>query len=197
MKANLIKTGTVEYTGPVGISLNDRLKKEINKRDFLFVIEQIIATIQKLNSNKLPVFNVVLDVNFIFINETTKELQFIYLPLENVNPATDAMGLIDYVVYASTPAQENDMDYISRFLYFLRGLERFEPERIERFILKEDRSVLNTIKRNNVGQSGYITDKRADYYDHYENNAVRNNQVDEEATDLLRESNEEATSLYQ
>lgn len=76
-------------------------------------------------------------------------------------------------------------------------MERFDPERIEHFILKEDRSVVNTIKRNNVGQSGYITDKRADYYDHYENNAVRNNQVDEEATDLLRESNEEATSLYQ
>ena len=63
-----------------------------------------------------------------------------------------------------------------------------EAEKIEKYIFSEDRSVVNTIKRHNVGQSGFMTDKPQHYYEHY-----GSNKADEEATGLLAE--EEATGL--
>jgi len=83
--------------------------------------------------------------------------------------------------------QENDMEYVSRYVYFVKSLTKFDANKIEKYIQNEDRSVVNTIKRRNVGQSGYITDKPADYYNHYSNK-------EDEATGLLED---EATGLLE
>lgn len=182
LKVKVVKRNTLEYYGPVGISLQDRLKKTISKYDFLFIMEQIVDIIQKITINGLIVDYVVFDIRNVFINETTKELQFIYLPVIGNQDLNDVFGFMEQVIYAAKPMQENDMDYISRFIHYLKNLDKPDLEKIEKYIFKEDRTVVNTIKRHNVGQSGFMTDKPADYYAHY----------DEEATGLL---GEEATGL--
>ena len=83
-ESKMIKKSHIEYYGPIGISLYERLKKPISKYDFLFIMEQVVDTVQKLNANSLIINNVIFDIKNVFINEITKELQFIYLPLENV-----------------------------------------------------------------------------------------------------------------
>ena len=110
-----------------------------------------------------------------------------YLPLENVQKETDIIGFMEQIIYASKPQQENDMEYVSRYVYFVKSLTKFDANKIEKYIQNEDRSVVNTIKRRNVGQSGYITDKPADYYNHYSNK-------EDEATGLLED---EATGLLE
>lgn len=70
----------------------------------------------------------------------------------------------------------------------MKSLISYDAEKIEKYIFSEDRSVVNTIKRHNVGQSGFMTDKPQHYYEHY-----GSNKADEEATGLLAE--EEATGL--
>ena len=187
LKVKMIKKSHIEYYGPIGISLYERLKKPISKYDFLFIMEQVVDTVQKLNANSLIINNVVFDIKNVFINEITKELQFIYLPLENVQKETDIFGFMEQIIYASKPQQENDMEYVSRYVYFVKSLTKFDANKIEKYIQNEDRSVVNTIKRRNVGQSGYITDKPADYYNHYSNK-------DDEATVLLED---EATVLLE
>ena len=59
LKPNLVKKGVIEYTGPIGISLYERLKKPIGKRDFLFIMEQIAVTVQKIKANHLKMENIV------------------------------------------------------------------------------------------------------------------------------------------
>lgn len=51
LKPTVIKKNVVEYSGPVGISLYERLKKPLSKRDFLFIMEQIVVAVQKIHSN--------------------------------------------------------------------------------------------------------------------------------------------------
>ena len=187
LKVKMIKKSHIEYYGPIGISLYERLKKPISKYDFLFIMEQVVDTVQKLNANSLIINNVIFDIKNVFINEITKELQFIYLPLENVQKETDIIGFMEQIIYASKPQQENDMEYVSRYVYFVKSLTKFDANKIEKYIQNEDRSVVNTIKRRNVGQSGYITDKPADYYNHYSNK-------EDEATGLLED---EATGLLE
>ncbi len=169
-KTEQIKSGVLEFSGPIGISVSERLKRPINKYDFFFIIEQIVDNTQKLQKNNLPWNKVVWDINSSFINEATKELQLIYLPVSTANPdCGDVMTFIENIAYLSQPADEHDSDFVSRFVYFLRSINGFNPQKIEDYIKTEDRNVVNTIKKHRANSSGFITDKRRDYYDHYSN----------------------------
>jgi hypothetical protein len=187
LKVQAKKKNCIEYYGPIGISLFERLKKPITKYDFLFIMEQIIDTTQKLNANSLIIGNVTWDIHYVFINETTRELQFVYLPLENDKREVNVIGFMEQIIYAAKPMQEADTEYVSRFVYYIKSLSGYDADKIEKFIMSEDRSVVNTIKRHNVGQSGFMTDKPQRYYEHYAN------KDDDEATGLL--DDDEVTGL--
>lgn len=186
LKAKRIKKSVIEYSGPVGISLYERLKKPISKYDFFFIIEQIVDASGKLQKNALPWNKVIWDINYAYINETTKEVRFIYLPLENNTYPADIIGFLERIIYSSNPIDDKDHDFISRFVYFLKSLPSYDPTKIEAYINREDRSIVNTIKKHTTGGSGFMTDKPKDYYDHYDK------KKDDEATDLL---DDDATGL--
>lgn len=182
---------TIEYTGPVGISLQERLKKPMSKYDFLFILEQIVDMVQKIKLNALNTEKVLWDIHHMYINETTRELQFIYLPLEQAKERADLLEFVFNIIYSMTPMVEQNSDYLSRLSYFLKGLQEFDADAIEKFISKEDSSIVNTIKKHYAGQSGYMTDKPKDYYAHY-NDTEKTGLLEDAETDLLEEYNETA-----
>lgn len=168
LKPKLLKSNLIEYSGPVGITLRDRMKKEISKRDFLFILEHIVVAVQKLQANNFFLGHLQIDMQHIFINENTKELQFLYVPIIESTEPTSVEDLLSSVIYSAHPMQENDTEYVSRFNYFLRSLSSFSIDKVEQFIQKEDRSIVNTIKKNNAGQSGFMTSSHKHYYEHIE-----------------------------
>lgn len=190
LKPQILKPNMLEYSGPVGISLQDRMKKEITKRDFLLILEHLVVAVQKLNGNNFPLYNLKMDMQHIFINETTKELQFLYIPLIGENGGSNIIDLFNAVIYSARPAQEKDTDYISRFNYFFKALKPFDINKVEQFIQREDRTVVNTIKKHNAGQSGFMTSDHKHYYDHLDEQKKKK---DEEDTDLLED--DERTGL--
>lgn len=197
LKAKYVKkfmfTG-LEYTGPIGISLYDRLSKPITRFDFFFIMEQIVDIVQKVKANSLPLNKIAWDLSSVYINETTRELQFIYLPLENINTEADIIGFIEKIIYTAKPAADQNTDYITEFTYFIRGMRTFDPEKTENFIKKKEPGIVNTIKKHSAGNSGFMTDKQKDYYAHYENEDEATGLLEEdEATGLLNE--DEATGL--
>lgn len=187
LKAKKIKKNQVEYTGPIGISLYERLKKPISKRDFLFIVEHVIFAIQKIQNVNLPVEHLVTELQNVYFNENTKELHFLYVPILNPKVKNDVWKMLDTIIYSAKPMQENDVDYISRIHYFIAGMREKDANAIESFILREDRSVVNTIKKHNAGQSGFMTNDYGHYHEHY------NAEDDEEKTGLL--DDEEKTGL--
>lgn len=190
-KPQVLKKNLIVYTGPVGISLYERLQKPISKYDFFFIIEQIVDASMKLQKNGLPWNKVVWDLRHAFVNETTKEVQLIYLPLDTVPADNSIMDFIENIIYSAKPFDEHDPDFVSRFVYYIKALPGYDPNEIEKHIAEEDRSVVNTIKKHATSGSGFMTDKRKDYYDHYEQ---KNADSDDEATGLLRDD-DEATGL--
>lgn len=191
LKPKLVKKHIIEYSGPVGISLYERLKKPITKRDFLFIMEQIVVAVQKIHSNNLLLNRLLLDIKYCFINDVTKEIQFLYVPTKKELNNHGVIAFMESIIYSVTPAAEKDTDFISRFVYFLKGLKGFDPEKVEKFIAKEDRSVVNTIKKQNAGQSGFMTSKHKSYYDHYDK---KQDEIGED-TDILDEGDDEATGI--
>ncbi len=172
-KVEMVKSNTLEYTGPMGVPLADRLKQPISRYDFLFIMEQIVDNTQKLQNNGMLWNKVVWDINNVYINVATKELQFMYLPFTTPNPDSwNIYTFLESIVFAAKPvADQYNPDYIPKFSYFLRSLNGYNPQSIEAYIANEDRSIVNTIKKSRGGNSGYITDKRRDYYEHYDSSA--------------------------
>lgn len=192
LKAKKLGKNRYEYTGPIGISLKERLQKTISKRDVLFIVEHIVFAIQKLQNAKFPIEHLVTDMNNIYFNENTKELQFLYVPIVNRKESNNVMELLSGVIYSVKPAQDNDTEYLSKLHYFMMNIKN-DYSLIEKFVMKEDRSVINTIKKHNVGQSGFMTNDYGHYHEHYEAKEAVANDDDDEKTSLLIE--EEATSL--
>lgn len=64
LKPKMVKRNLIEYTGPVGISLYERLKKPTTKREFLFILEQIVVAVQKLQANGMGLNNLVMDTRY-------------------------------------------------------------------------------------------------------------------------------------
>ncbi len=188
LKPKIIKKNLIEYTGPVGISLYDRMKKPISKRDFLFILEQIVVAIQKLKANDMPLNNLVMSVQNVYINEITREVQFLYIPMAEKQNSSNLIEFIETIVYSVKPADDNDTDFVSRFIYYFKALKPFDINMVEKFVAKEDRSVVNTIKKQNAGQSGFMTDKPKHYYEHYNGNG--NHTMGDEPTGLLNEEDE-------
>lgn len=201
LKPKVVKHKVVEYSGPIGISLYERLKKPLSKRDFLFIVEQIVVAVQKIQSNNLALDKVLLDIHYVFINDVTKEIQFLYVPSSKPVENPGVVAFIESIVYSVIPAAEKDTEYISRFIYFLKGQKAFMPEKVEKYIAKEDRSVVNTIKKQNAGQSGFMTSKQKHYYEHYDGQGVDDDSTglldeDDEPTDILGED-DEATGMLE
>ena len=187
-KAKLLKKNQVEYVAPIGISLHERLNKTITKKDFFFVMEHIVLAIEKIQNNELSSQNLIMDIQNIYINENTKELHFLYVPIKKTKVQNNIRELMESIIYSAKPAQEHDMDYISRFTYFLKSLKSLDVGVIEQYIKQEDRDVVNALKKNS-GQSGFITNKQKEYMEHY------SNQEEEEKTGLLSPDEEETGIL--
>lgn len=183
-----IERKKVEYIGLVGIPLSDRLKNPVSKYDFYFMMEQIVNIIQKVNEAGLEAGNLVLNMDNVYINEVTKEIQFVYLPILDKPSGNDTFKFLETFIYSAKPMLENDMEYISRLVFFMSGLEGFELNKIEKFIGKEDIRVVKTVKHNNPVHTSFLTDKPMDYYNYYESDEEETGLlIDDEMTRLLVE----------
>lgn len=202
LKPKLVKRNLIEYTGPVGISFYERFKKPITKRDFLFILEQVVVATQKLQANNFGINGLVMNLQNVYINEVTKEVQFVYVPTVGGIQNMNLIEFLETIAYSVKPADEKDNEFVSRFVYFFRAMKPFDINKVESFVTKEDRSVVNTIKKQNAGQSGFMTNKQQHYYEHYDDKEDTSGDEptgllsqDEDATGLLSDEQDEATGL--
>lgn len=174
----------IEYTGPMGISISERLARPLSKYDFFFIIAQIIEANRKLMTNNLFMDNLVLTQNEVFINETTKELQFIYLPIVNNVLPSDPLNFMRSIVYAFKTMPDENPEYITRFNMFLNRLGLFNPEVINNYINQEDPRIIPLIRKNSIGHSGFMAHDKS----------YLEAQMDQ-ATDILGPDGDDATNL--
>lgn len=146
LKPKMIKRNLVEYTGPVCISFYDRFKKPMTKREFLFVLEQLSVAVQKLRVNHFSINGLVMDMQHAYINEVTKEAQFIFIPTVSERRDKSLVDFFEAIAYSVKPADEQDTDFVSRFVYFFRAMQPFDVDKIEKFVAKEDKSVVSIIE---------------------------------------------------
>lgn len=150
MHVTKTKKDSVIYTCPANINLTDRLKKAISKYDFFFMIEQIVIMVEDVYNNGLNVNSVRFNMDDVYINEMTKEMYFIYFPIVGGQESADIVGFIENIIYTMTPVINEDTNYISRFMYYVRSFHGFNVNAIEKYISREERAVVNVLKNKAV-----------------------------------------------
>ena len=150
MHVTKTKKDSVIYTCPANINLTDRLKKAISKYDFFFMMEQIVIMVQDVYNNGLNVNSVRFNMDDVYINEITKEMYFIYFPIVGGQESADIVGFIENIIYTMTPVINEDTNYISRFMYYVRSFHGFNGNAIEKYISREERAVVNVLKNTAV-----------------------------------------------
>lgn len=150
MHVTKTKKDSVIYTCPANINLTDRLKKAVSKYDFFFMIEQIVIMVEDVYNNGLNVNSVRFNMDDVYINEMTKEMYFIYFPIVGGQESADIVGFIENMIYTMTPVINEDTNYISRFMYYVRSFHGFNGNAIEKYISREERAVVNVLKNKAV-----------------------------------------------
>ena len=150
MHVTKTKKDSVIYTCPANINLTDRLKKAISKYDFFFMIEQIVIMVEDVYNNGLNVNSVRFNMDDVYIIEMTKEMYFIYCPIVGGQESADIVGFIENIIYTMTPVINEDTNYISRFMYYVRSFHGFNGNAIEKYISREERAVVNVLKNKAV-----------------------------------------------
>lgn len=193
LKPHQVKSKLVEYIGPESVALSDYLKSPVSKYEFFYIMAQIVEATNRLARADLFLNKLLMDMRYVFINKMTREIHFIYLPIVTSHYCVDVLGFIEAIVYSLVPNPNEITEYVAQFMDFIKNLSEFSADAIQSYIATQDRSVAAQIKKQNIGQSGFITDKPKAYYDHYKS-------TDDDATSLLNDDdtsllNDEGTAL--
>ena len=131
-----------------GISLGERLKQPMSKVQYLLLMQQFAAITRDLKALNLSVDKLLLDFRYIFINETTWELQMAYTPCAAKANANNIIGFLSAISAMTKPFREADMEYAKRFAAYLKSTNAFEYNLIEDYILKEDAKVVEAVNKS-------------------------------------------------
>lgn len=154
----------IDYTAPIGVYLKNFLQNGINQYDFFLVIAQIAEAINKIEYNDFSYDNLMLDIDYIFINERTKEIHFVYQPVISLIPreSSNVFSLLYQIVnYTQLELNESEF-FLNEFVEFLRNLQYFDTKQIEDYILQRQPQVYSQVKRQRKGDSKYLKDKLYD-----------------------------------
>lgn len=158
----------IQYAGPACISLAHRLTRPLAKREFLLIVEQSVAAAQSLQKHGFDGNCMVTDLQNIYINETTKELYFVFFPCAvGKIRKIRIFDLFESLIARATILDERYDNSLARFTLCFRESIASAISGIEAYVEKEDRSVVTAVKRHTVGGSGFITSKQRHYYEHY------------------------------
>ena len=204
MKPSVKGERRIEYAVPNGITLKAYLKKGIDKVSFFTLFAQIVEMIKKVELNELTVDRLYLDLDYIFVNEDTREMYFLYLPINGKEYDKNAKNLSREMAYASAFKLNEDVTFVNDLIEFLNNMYGFSVKEVEYYILRECPEVYSHVPKHEYEDEN---DKEMckqvdlnksmggrDIWDYVEE---QTGTIEEEEATLLIEEEEEATILLE
>lgn len=199
MKPTVEGEKKLSYLSPGGIKLEAYLKKGITKNDFFLVIAQILEAVKSIGRNSFNINNLILNMKYVFVNEMTHELHFVYQPIYSSAISSDLAPFLYDVAYSVTLALNEDYKCVNNFIAYLKGLQAVSVINIEKYLLDVYPQIYKQVKRQKYGQSEYLGSFKngKDIYYDMDKRRKPTPLADYDSTSLLFEKNDkdEATSL--
>ncbi|MFR5875172.1 MAG: FHA domain-containing protein [Eubacterium sp.] len=194
MKPTVESERKITYLSPIGVTLKEYLCSGISKNDFFLVFAQILEVTKSIDRNSFNINNLVMNLNYVFINKATKEVHFIYQPILSQRISSNLASFLYTVADNTTLDLKEDLKPLNKMMAFIRGLNVVTAVAVENYILKVYPQIYKQVKRQKPGQSEALVGSDV-YYRRNEWDERKRQAIDDEATSLLVEDNEEATSL--
>ena len=199
MKPTVEGEKKLSYLSPGGIKLEAYLKKGITKNDFFLVIAQILEAVKSIGRNSFNINNLILNMKYVFVNEMTHELHFVYQPIYSSAISSDLAPFLYDVAYSVTLALNEDYKCVNNFIAYLKGLQAVSVINIEKYLLDVYPQIYKQVKRQKYGQSEYLGSFKngKDIYYDMDKRRKPTPLADYDSTSLFSEKNDkdEAISL--
>ena len=182
---------TIIYTAPNVIQLTSYLKREIEKEAFYQIIAQTIEMTKRIEMNGLYMCNLMLQPELVYISERTKELFFVYQPIISRVTSGNVYAFLGDITQKAIKNSKIMKSFLTDFEMFLNDIQNYKVEHIEQYVEKKYPQVFKKIVKAETGRSGFITNDRVSYEEHYDR---RHNNVDK-GTILLVEEDEPETDV--
>lgn len=137
----------ITYTVPGNQTLQKYLQSGIGKKEFFVIIAQIIELTKKIDRYGLNINNLILNIQYVYMNNLTKEMHFIYQPVVNKDISTSIYAFVNDIAYAAVFQLNEDTQFINDFMKFLQNMERYSATEIEQYILKKYPETYKQVKR--------------------------------------------------
>jgi hypothetical protein len=183
MRPSVTKKNKITYSAPNGVTLQKYLRSGINKNDFFVVFAQIIEATKKIESNGFNINNLVLNLQYAFINEMTKEIHFIYQPIITQSIATNIFSFLYDLSHTAVFQLNEDIRFLNELIGFLRNMKRYAAQDIENYLLKIYPEVYKQVQIHKTEQNQIL------------NNGLISQNSDDEETSLLDEDDDDGTAL--
>lgn len=177
------------YTAPDVIELGAYLKNGLEEDVFYQIIAQTVEMTKRIEMNGLYLHNLMLQPELVYISERTKELFFVYQPIISRTTSGNVYAFLGDITQLAIKNSKEEKEFLKAFEKFLNDTQNYKIEDIEKYIRKMYPQVFRKIVTADAGKSGFITNDRASYENHY------HREEDEEGTTLLVEGDEGGTTL--
>lgn len=179
----------IEYSGTMGMALSEYMSKPLSKKELNHLLMQIVLATESLINYQLPLQHLVLDTSNIYINNIDKKIQLLYVPTSNNKSTFSIMSFLCSLVYDAIPKTSQDSDYFEQLINYLKALKNYDAGVIKSYLLKEDKTLIEMMKRHQIAQKGLnvqsiMFQEEDDITEQSKNQDIASNDKDEDETVL-------------
>lgn len=156
------------YSGSDMVELKQYLQKPLSSLEFFEIVAQVPELMKRVETAGLFMPHLIMDLNLVFINEKTKELFMLYQPLTGKQASGNIAEFIEKLISVFEKKYGNALPFVKSFKEYLASRPGYGPLDIEMYVHREYPQVYNRIVVATKGQSGFITNDRIAYANHYQ-----------------------------
>ena len=129
-----LESGKLVYSVPAGIPLKKYLKGKISKQEFFRVFVQVLEITRKMEGTGLNVLNLMLDLEYVFVNNTNRMVQMLYQPIANQTVPMNPFIFLYKMIQSSSSLLKKDGQALNALGYYLKQMTQYSAENIENYI---------------------------------------------------------------
>ena len=130
------------------ISLREYLKNPFRKENFAKLLQNIFDNLKAMRSVNFRPQKLVLDMDYVMINPSTQELQFVYLPIQALENGTELRSFLLEIIREGSFVADEDREYVREYITILNTGINFSEFELEQYIerLQEKEPDMQRIK---------------------------------------------------
>lgn len=115
-------------------TLKGFLKNPLTKDSFAIILDGILSNIREMNTAYLNFNYVLIDINRVMVNPSTKKVYFVYIPIQSSETNTDLKSLLKEMISLAVFPSYEDNSYVREYIGILNEGINFSVFKLEEFV---------------------------------------------------------------